>query len=941
MTEVLGVVASAIAVIQISKEVISLCKFYIEALSSDAPTSLRAVLIEVSTLKSVLEGLEFLSKCETFTPALENRLAASDGPIEGCKAAMTALEKLFPKQSLQNRLNASKRQKVQATFATLAWPLKQGQVQDLLQQISRHKDGIQLALTTEITKDIKDIKAVSEEIRSILTGEQRHRVYDWLTSTDPSPIHNRSRKLYEHGTGSWMLRSPYWTDWLASGVRYLWVHGIPGSGKTILASWLIENVQDHCKRVSTENSPCASAYYYCYFGHHQDETAPFLRWVITQLSRQAEVVSTLMHSLFKRGAEPSIPELLDTLEQILQVFSCVYIVIDGVDESNPRDELLEVIHTLVTDRRFPNLQILVTSRKDFDIERVMEKVFVSVPMSNELVEQDIRLHVRSILRSNIKFQCWPNDLLIEVEDAVSTKAKGMFRWAVCQLHELQRLKGERDVVSKALARLPKDLDETYDRIFLRIPREDWQFVSHAFQWLWFYGELGPPDNGTPSVLLLDAIEISTSRTGNRDNHVHYNSERLRELCGCLISSLEDSISFAHYTVKEYLDSDRICQGPFIVFSTERTKVMFTCLDVLLLQAQRVASQDLEDVEANHHLRFDDLWKNLSFHSFFYARTSLKIWGQEISKSDEIYMRVKRLLCPSTQFLRCLGKLAFYEAEDIDQWYELLEETEFFGTLAWTIDWNEHLTDSDASLFLSLFLLAGDIESPLLCRLIREADLKTILSNRIAMKKEGSFYTHSLNGERHETHEITETYEFDGPLVEVMVQFLPQETEHFHSLLVNHTGLYNPSTTLIYFIGHHISDPLDDDPMYDRPYFCPLRHLLEVGAQPNLSGYPLTPLQIAVAARNLEGVRLLLHFRADPNCIGDPLSNAWPANSLIAEFKGFYGMSPLRICRSGGWLSLTGDLGGESMTSSMETIQQLLLAYGGRDFQREPNESLTA
>lgn len=222
-----------------------------------------------------------------------------------------------------------------------------------------------------------------------------------------------------------MLRSQHWTDWLASSVRCLWVHGIPGSGKTILASWLIENVQDHCERVSTENSPCTSAYYYCYFGHHQDEAAPFLRWIITQLSRQAEVVSTLMHDLFKRGGEPSITELFEALEQILQVFSCVYIVIDAVDESSPRDDLLEVIHTLVIDQRFSNLQILVTSREYIDIERVMEKVSVSLPMSNELVEQDIRLHVQSILRSNPKFRCWPDDHLIEVEESVSTKAEGM------------------------------------------------------------------------------------------------------------------------------------------------------------------------------------------------------------------------------------------------------------------------------------------------------------------------------------------------------------------------------------------------------------------------------------------------------------------------------------------------------------------------------------
>ncbi|KAK2922909.1 hypothetical protein FoTM2_017149 [Fusarium oxysporum f. sp. vasinfectum] len=49
-----------------------------------------------------------------------------------------------------------------------------------------------------------------------------------------------------------------------------------------------------------------------------------------------------------------------------------------------------------------------------------------------------------------KFRTWPNDLLLDVEDAVSTQVRVMFRWADRQLHELQRLTGERDVVSKAL-----------------------------------------------------------------------------------------------------------------------------------------------------------------------------------------------------------------------------------------------------------------------------------------------------------------------------------------------------------------------------------------------------------------------------------------------------------------------------------------------------------
>ncbi|KAF5556935.1 hypothetical protein FMEXI_989 [Fusarium mexicanum] len=920
MAEALGVVASAIAVIQLSKEVISACQFYIEALRSDAPTSLRTLLIEVSTLKSVLENLEFIAKCETFTPVLQNRLAASDGPIEGCKAAMTALEKLFPKQSLQSGQNASKRQKVQATFATLAWPLKQGQ----------------LALTTEVTKDIKDIKAASEEIRSMLTEEQRYRVCSWLATTDPSPIHNRSRKLYEDGTGSWMLRSHHWADWLASNTRCLWIHGIPGSGKTILASWLIENVQGHCHRVSTENVPCTSVYYYCYFGHHQDEAPPFLRWVIAQLSRQANVVSTLIHDLFRRGGEPSIPELLDALEQILQVFSCAYIVIDAVDESDPRDELLEVIHTLVTDLRFSNLQLLVTSREYIDIERVMENVSIPVPMANELVEQDIRLHVQSILRSNPKLRCWPDDLLIEVEDAVSTKAKGMFRWAVCQLHELQRLKGDREVVSQALQRLPKDLDETYDRIFVRIPQEDWQFVSHAFQWLWFYGELDPPDDGIPSVLLLDAIKSSTLRTQNDNSHVLYDSERLQELCGCLISSLEDSISFAHYTVKEYLDSTRICQGPLFVFSTEKQQVLSTCLDTLLLQAQTYASQYLKNLGAGDHLRLDefDLWSNLSCNCVYYAIDSLLIWGKEISESDDLYGRAMSLLHPSTQYFRCRDKLGYTEHEG--RWVQFLMIIEVSeDTYAVGIDWREYLTDSDASLFLSLLLITNNPESPLLSRFIKEADIMAICRNRILSKMEVDFRTLYDNKWRTRSG----IFEFDGPITDILVQLFSSTSRQLQMFLVNYKGLYNPSTALIHLISRHISQS-SPDTIYNRPYFCPLRHLLEVGAQPNVSGYPITPLQIAVAGRNLEGVRLLLHFRADPNYVGDPLCSTWPENSIMASFKRFHGMSPLRICRSGEALSFAVYFDVGTTESSTKTIQQLLLAYGGKDFKWEPGESLT-
>jgi hypothetical protein len=223
---------------------------------------------------------------------------------------------------------------------------------------------------------------------------------------------------------------------------------------------------------------------------------------------------------------------------------------------------------------------------------------------------------------------------------------------------LQRLKSQRAVVRKALATLPKDLDETYERIFLRIPQDDWLFVPHAFQWLSFYDELGTPPDGTPSVLLLEAIDSSTVLAGNANPNVLYDLERLRELCGCLISCSGDTISFAHYTVKEYLESARIREGPLSFFSTELDRVLSTCLDVIFLTAKTFATGDLEDLitASAPPSSQEDLWRNLVIHCLVYAIPSINKWGKAISTDDVLFKRVKALLGPSTQHFRHLEEL---------------------------------------------------------------------------------------------------------------------------------------------------------------------------------------------------------------------------------------------------------------------------------------------
>ena len=189
-------------------------------------------------------------------------------------------------------------------------------------------------------------------------------------------------------------------------------------------SHLIEQVKGYCKQ--SQRAKHVLVYYYCYFGHNQDEAAPFLRWLISQICRQSDCVPGTLRDMYKRGEEPSLTDLLGIVEDALEQIEVAYVIVDGIDESSPRQDLLEVFGDLVTDPRFHKIQLLTSSRDYIDIERVMERISVSVPLANTFVEHDIRLYVRSRLRSNPRFHRWPQDLLDEAENTISKDAKGMY-----------------------------------------------------------------------------------------------------------------------------------------------------------------------------------------------------------------------------------------------------------------------------------------------------------------------------------------------------------------------------------------------------------------------------------------------------------------------------------------------------------------------------------
>lgn len=188
-------------------------------------------------------------------------------------------------------------------------------------------------------------------------------------------------------------------------------------------SHLIGQIEQHCNDSGTKKG--VSVYYYCYFGHDQDEAAPLLRWLLFRLCREANVVPSSLYKLFKHGGAPDITDLLGALEDVVTSFDIIYVAVDAVDESKHRGNLLKVLRDLGTDSRFDKIHLIVSGREYLDIEKAMEALSTSLSMSNEFVDEDIRTHIRARLHSHNDFRHWPQDILPEVEDALVKGAKGM------------------------------------------------------------------------------------------------------------------------------------------------------------------------------------------------------------------------------------------------------------------------------------------------------------------------------------------------------------------------------------------------------------------------------------------------------------------------------------------------------------------------------------
>jgi hypothetical protein len=260
--------------------------------------------------------------------------------------------------------------------------------------------------------------------------ESINKICRWLSAPDPSTNYNKACKQRQADTGLWLLESESFKRWKTDPESWLWLYGIPGCGKTILSSTILEGLIRHFR-----NDPeSVVVYFYFDFNDVQKQNPELmLRSLITQLSQHSvnslEHLSALFSPCGDGQRQPSLLELLTTTEHMIQAFAHVYIVLDALDECTERSELLGVLESIVS-WKFQNLHVLMTSRREQDITSSLDTYIDAkdtICLQSEVVDKDIQRYVRQRLSNDKSLAKWEKDATIrqEIETVIMQGACGM------------------------------------------------------------------------------------------------------------------------------------------------------------------------------------------------------------------------------------------------------------------------------------------------------------------------------------------------------------------------------------------------------------------------------------------------------------------------------------------------------------------------------------
>ncbi|KAF5674658.1 Nacht domain-containing protein [Fusarium circinatum] len=482
------------------------------------------------------------------------------------------------------------------------WPSHRDRIQVVVKHMASHRDLIRREVRMEDIRRADEMR--NRELQHFVQTEENNIAQEFASHRAHISPKSYDADLYRfseavcNGTGKWVFRDQSFQNWLAGKEKarpILWLRGIPGAGKTLLASSVIKHTQ------SLKGTHTVFAFL-TYLDSHISALS-VLHSLIFQLASTSLSLKTILcqSDLQNLGTDFNITATL--FQTLVQTAGAVRVIIDGLDEIElaQRSRLIKELVRLSD--KCEECHILLTSRAESDISRDLggKTTDIHVDKNNA---GSIQTFVNQAMTEWFK----EREFIPEVQDQLqgwaaplAFRAKGMFLYAKVVLRIVYYINDIQDIKNQ-LEHLPLSLEDSYGRVLQQINDcPDPRRRSLARSILGWVGCARSPMTlkEIEQALLVDPKFPSKLPKVQATVNVI-------QVCGPIIDIVDGYVQFVHFTVREYIFSTKIQNS--ITLAEMALDLAIRCL-VYMCQDHHDPDLTEDEIDANI------LWGAYRLHHF--------------------------------------------------------------------------------------------------------------------------------------------------------------------------------------------------------------------------------------------------------------------------------------------------------------------------------------
>ncbi|KAL2830492.1 hypothetical protein BDW59DRAFT_158405 [Aspergillus cavernicola] len=381
--------------------------------------------------------------------------------------------------------------------------------------------------------------------------QRKSMVMLWLSAFDCEAVqdeHRKRRSICEK-PGRWLLENSRFKKWLSPDdfrTPLLWLSGIPGAGKTILASIVIDELPR-----SPDNTVL---FFYC--KHGEEQRSSFLsvcRSILAQILNQHPRLLSYFREKIDLNTVLTSRELAEEMiHTSLKDIQRTYIIIDGLDEcgSEARKDITRLFRNVV--EKLPvsamgSTRCLFVSQDDgMAVANFVHMPSIKITNQNFADIADFARKCHDRIKSKFEKQ----DIGSDIQSVISAQAQGMFIFADLFAKYLEDQLSIEDLKEQLRPKnLPLKLDHVYKRILDRVHDSRGAHTMTRIKEIlgWIVCARRP----------LQWREIQTAVCIDLDNQVIEDTRQMGDSPRGLFASLiewhkDGTVDLVHGTAREYL-----------------------------------------------------------------------------------------------------------------------------------------------------------------------------------------------------------------------------------------------------------------------------------------------------------------------------------------------------------------------------------------------------